>query len=134
MGLRARLASSNSHSVPERYRLPSGFCSSTGVPIRLATFRRKNSLLDRPCLGLGLVGSGRFVFFPNFSTLRRLKGQNSSDVDQIIRNHAQSNPSLHAIIAAISTSIQTMPSFEHTDPAFATGSPCLSLTEPSRLL
>ena len=32
---------------------------------------------------------GRFAFFRSFSTFRRLKNQNSSDIDQIVGNHAK---------------------------------------------
>src|SRR5207249_8157784 len=77
---------------------------------------------------------GRFAFFEPFSSFHRLKGQNSSDIDQIVGNHAQSNPSFHAVIAPISTAIQTVSSFKHTDPAFASGSPSLGLPKPSLLL
>jgi len=99
-----------------------------------ATFRRKNRLLDRPISGSGsLVRPIRF-FGGLLSHFCRLKGQNSSDIDQIIRNHAQSNPSFHAVIASISTTIQTVSSFEHADPAFATCSPGLRSTKPSFLL
>jgi hypothetical protein len=61
-------------------------------------------------------------------------GQNSSDIDQIVRYHAQSNPSFHAAIAAVSTAIQTVTSFEHADPAFASRSPGLCPAKPSFLL
>src|ERR1051326_3078101 len=72
--------------------------------------------------------------FSIFLTFRRLKGQNSSDVDQIVGNHAQSDPSFHAVVAPISTPIQPVSSFEHTDPAFASSSPGLCLSEPSLFL
>src|SRR5213592_3605923 len=66
---------------------------------------------------------GRFAFFEPFSSFHRLKGQNSSDIDQIVGNHAQSNPSFHAVIAPISTTIQPMPSFQNTDSPFLAGPP-----------
>src|SRR5262245_11368861 len=100
----------------------------------LATFRRKNSVLDPAPSADSDRAFDRSAVFRSFSTFRGLKNQNSSDVDQVVRDYAQSNPSLHAIIAAISTAIQTVPSFEYTDPTFAAGPPRLSLAEPPLLL
>jgi hypothetical protein len=72
--------------------------------------------------------------FSPFSNFRRPKGQNSSDIDQIVGDHAQSDPSFHAIVAAIATAIQAMTTLEHTDPSFAPCPPSLRLSEPAFLL
>src|SRR5215831_1113259 len=105
------------------------------VPVTYASyFSAQNSVLD-PARSAGSDRRfDRSAVFRSFSTCRGLLGQNSSDVDQIIGDYTQSNPSLHAIIAAISTAIQTVPSFEHADPTFAAGPPRLSLAEPPLLL
>ena len=70
----------------------------------------------------------------NSQTFCRLKRQNSSNIDQIVRDDAESNPSFHAVFTAIATAIQTVSSFKHTDPTFASRSPGLGLPEPSLLL
>ena len=49
-------------------------------------------------------------------------------------DHAQSDPSLHSVIAAIPTTIQPMPPFEDTESTFRSGPPRLRLSEPSLLL
>jgi hypothetical protein len=73
-------------------------------------------------------------FLRSFSNLRRLRGQNSSDIDQIVGNNAQSNPSFHPIVAAVATPIQAVTSFEHADSPFASGAPSLRPSEPALFL
>ena len=60
--------------------------------------------------------------------------QVKSDVDHVICHDAEAYPALHAGSALVAGSIQSMPSFEDADAAFATGSPLLSFLEPALLL
>jgi hypothetical protein len=76
----------------------------------------------------------RSVVFQGFSVLRRPEGDNLADVDQIVRDDAQSNPLFHSLIAFVTTPIQTVPPLEHTDPPFASGAPGLRFTKPPLLL
>lgn len=50
-------------------------------------------------------------------------------VDEVIGDHAQSNPSPHATLTAIATPAQSVPSLENADPAFASGAPALTFLE-----
>src|SRR5262249_61072204 len=80
-------------------------------PRRLATFRRKNRLLIRSTSGVSSAGSVVAVFGPVL-TFCRLEGENSSDIDQIVGDHSQTDPAFHTVIATISTPIQAMASLE----------------------
>ena len=53
------------------------------------------------------------------------------DVHQIVRDDAESHPSVHAVDAMVATTAQTMTTFEHTDAAFAPDAPALPATEPA---
>src|SRR5258708_4295497 len=53
------------------------------------------------------------------------------DVHQIVRDDAESDPSVHAIDAMVATAAQTMTTFEHTDATFAPDAPALPATEPA---
>jgi len=55
-------------------------------------------------------------------------------VDEVIGDHAQSNPSPHAVLTAIATPVQSVPSLENADPAFASGAPALTLFERALFL
>jgi hypothetical protein len=74
------------------------------------------------------------IFSRPVSPFRRLKGQKSSDIDQVVRDYPQSNPLFHASVAAVPAAIQSMSSFKHTDPTLASGPPGLSFAKPSFLL
>jgi len=56
-----------------------------------------------------------------------------SYVDQIVSDHAQADPSLHAFGAAVSASAQAVPPFDYADPSFTASSPRLCLPEPAAL-
>src|SRR5262249_24107364 len=60
--------------------------------------------------------------------------ENSAHVDEVVGNHAQSNPSPHAIMAAIATPFQSMSAFQNTDSPLTACSPLLTLSKPPRLL
>src|SRR5262249_22817801 len=69
--------------------------------------------------------------FPIFS---RFGGENLPDVDQIIGDHTQSDPSSHAILTSIPAPIQSMPALQNTNSTFAAGSPLLTPSKPASLL
>jgi hypothetical protein len=50
---------------------------------------------------------------------------------QVIRNHAEPDPPSGAVSASIATAPQAMPSFDHTDAAFAADAPPLPSTKPA---
>src|ERR1700730_14262323 len=52
------------------------------------------------------------------------------DVDQIVGDHAEANPSVHAVDAMVATAAQAVTTFEHTDATFAADAPALAATEP----
>src|ERR1700761_9609228 len=60
--------------------------------------------------------------------------QAESHVDEVIGDHAQSNPSPHAALTAITAPVQAVPPLENADPAFACGSPALTFFEGSFFL
>src|SRR5262245_33693110 len=63
-----------------------------------------------------------------------LPGQEFAYMNQIIRDHAPSNPSFHSIHPSVTTPPQPMPSLENTDPPFASHSPTLRTAKPTLLL
>src|SRR6266853_1664052 len=60
--------------------------------------------------------------------------QEPTNINQIISDHAQADPALHASITAITTAIQPVTPFEHTDTPLRPGSPLLSSPEGAFLL
>ncbi|SRR6266567_6329926 len=62
-----------------------------------------------------------------------LPGESSTDIDQVISDHAQTDPSLHSV-SFVTASTQSVPTFEYADSSFATGFPLLSFAEPAFLL
>ena len=65
---------------------------------------------------------------------RRVRRQMPPDVDQVVCDHAQSDPPSHAQESVIATARQSMAAFENTDPSFTSGPPLLPLLEPTLLL
>src|ERR1017187_3433649 len=55
-------------------------------------------------------------------------------VDQIIGDHAEPNPALHAGVFLVERSSQAVPSFQQADSSLAAGSPLLSFLEPALFL
>ena len=51
------------------------------------------------------------ISFAFFSSLR-LSGQNPTDIDQGIGDHAESNPSIHSVLTTITTPIQSVSLFK----------------------
>jgi hypothetical protein len=57
-----------------------------------------------------------------------------ADVDEIVADHAEPDPTLHAIFALVSAAIETVPALGHADAALTTGPPFLAVAEPTLLL
>src|SRR5947209_1337547 len=57
--------------------------------------------------------------------------QRFADVDQIVGQHAQSDPALHSLATAIQTAPQSVPPLHHADTSFAACAPTLRLLEPA---
>lgn len=60
--------------------------------------------------------------------------QNRAYVDEVIGEHAQSDPSLHSALAPVDAAPKTMPPLEDTDAALAARPSSLSFFEPAFLL
>src|SRR3989442_2186467 len=52
------------------------------------------------------------------------------DVYQIVSDHPEADPAVHAVDAMVATAAQAMATFEHTDAAFAPDAPALAAAEP----
>src|SRR5437764_9217664 len=86
----------------------------------------------RHCFG-GLVGSSWPEMLANLDSCRHWC-QAGRNINQIVCDHAQSNPALHSGKAAIQTPAQSMSPFQRADPSFTTGPPLLPSPEPTTLL
>src|SRR5258708_11851583 len=53
------------------------------------------------------------------------------DVHEIVGDHAEADPAVHAVDAMIATAAQAMATFEHTDATFTADAPPLPATEPA---
>ncbi len=63
-----------------------------------------------------------------------LQCQAATDLDDVVRDHPEANPSLHACKASVPAAIQSMTTLQHADAAFASGPPALPSPEPTRFL
>src|SRR5262249_27851032 len=83
-----------------------------------------------------VCGSGRrsIAILAGLFSFSRFGGENLTDVDQIVGDHTQSDPSFNAILTAIPAPIQSMPAFQNTDSTFAACSPLLTPSKPASLL
>ena len=63
-----------------------------------------------------------------------LRGQKFADMNQVVRDDGPANPSFHPIHPSVTTPPQPMPSFENTDPPFASHPPTLRSAKPTLLL
>ena len=99
-------------------------------PFDLATFRRKSRFSGR-------IWDSREVQKCRKDVQKKsgiLSGEGSTDIDQVIADHAESYPSLHPGVSFVTASTQSVPAFEYADSPFATGSPLLPFAEPALLL
>ena len=45
----------------------------------------------------------------------------ATDVDEVVGDHAETNPALHAGVAFVATAVETMSAFDHADAALTAG-------------
>ena len=57
-----------------------------------------------------------------------------AEIDEVVGDDAEADPTLHAIGALVTTSVQPMTSLQEADPTLAPGSPFLGTAEPALLL
>lgn len=57
-----------------------------------------------------------------------------SEVDQVICDHSQTDPTLHPVDAVVSASRQSMSTFYGADAPLASGAPALAILEPAPFL
>src|ERR1700730_17008511 len=58
----------------------------------------------------------------------------AADVDEVVGDHAETNPALHAGVAFVATAVETMSAFDDADAALTAGAPFLALAEPALFL
>jgi hypothetical protein len=57
----------------------------------------------------------------------------ATNINEIVGNHPEPDPALHADFAPISTTVETMPPLGDADAAFASSPPFLAIAEPTLL-
>ena len=60
--------------------------------------------------------------------------QSSTNVDEVIGDHAEPNPALHADLASVTATVEPVPSLDHTDASFASGAPLLAIARGAPML
>src|SRR3982751_6057405 len=60
--------------------------------------------------------------------------QAEAHVDEIVGDHTESHPSLHAVLTTIEAPVQTMPPLKNADPAFTSRAPSLAFFKGSFFL
>ena len=73
----------------------------------------------------GLAGSG-LAWRACFSS--------TADVDEVVGDHAEPDPALHAGIAFVAAAVEPVSPFDHADAPLASGPPFLAVAEPALLL
>src|SRR5437870_4572150 len=61
-------------------------------------------------------------------------GEDPPHVDEVVTDDAESNPTVHPVVAFVPAAIESMTPLDHADAPFATGSPFLPIAEPALLL
>ena len=56
------------------------------------------------------------------------------DVHQVVGDDTEPDPAVHAVFPMVTTAVESMSAFQHTDATFTTGPPALGLTEPATLM
>src|SRR5437867_12276393 len=64
----------------------------------------------------------------------RRSGESAADIDEVVADDAESDPAFHAVLSFVTTAIESMASLYEADPALASGSPFLAITEPALFL
>ena len=57
-----------------------------------------------------------------------------ANVDEVVGNHTEPDPTLHPGIAFVSAAVEPMPTLDHADAALAPRPPFLPIAEPTLLL
>ena len=60
--------------------------------------------------------------------------QRSADVDEVVGDHAEPDPALHAGLAPVAAAREAVPALDDADASFAAGAPFLAVAEPAFLL
>ena len=63
--------------------------------------------------------------------LANLLLQGSTDVDEIIGDHGEPNPTLHTGFASVAAAVQSVSPLDYADSSLASGPPFLAVTKPS---
>ena len=63
-----------------------------------------------------------------------MRGEVVADMNDVVGDHAQPDPTPDAVRSFVERPLQSMPPFENADAAFAAGAPFLKLLEPALLL
>ena len=58
----------------------------------------------------------------------------SADVDEVVGDHSEPDPALHADLASVAATVEPVPTLDHTDASLASGAPFLAIAEPPFLL
>src|SRR5438093_3776288 len=60
--------------------------------------------------------------------------EDSPDVDEIVADHSEAHPAVHAAVPLVPAPVEAVAALHHTDAAFTPGSPFLPLAKPPLLL
>ena len=60
--------------------------------------------------------------------------QCAADVEEIVGDHAEPDPTLHSGVALVAAAAKPVPPFDHADASLASGPPFLAVAEPTLLL
>ncbi len=58
----------------------------------------------------------------------------TADVDDVVGDHAEPDPTLHSGVALVSAAVETVPPLGDADASLAVGPPLLAVAEPARPL
>src|SRR6516165_3606460 len=64
----------------------------------------------------------------------RPSGDQNGEVDEVIGDDRKANPAFHAVVATIAAALEAMPTLADADASLASGTPSLSVAEPTLLL
>src|SRR2546426_7625751 len=74
------------------------------------------------------------MFNTKGTALKHVASRAPADLDQVISDHAESNPAFHAVESSVAATTQSMAALEHADAPLASGPPSLAGAEPTLLL
>src|SRR5262249_19879088 len=58
----------------------------------------------------------------------------SADVDEIVGDHSEPDPALHAELASVAATVEPVSALHHTNASLTSGAPFLAIAEPTLLL